>query len=274
MKHKTIYYISFILLVVGFISACSKNDSSENAARLRIKLTGTPADTINELMLDIQGIEVSLLHESSTAGDWTPLEFSGKTYDMKKQTNGKMIQLSDQYFLAKGVIRKVKVIFGTNNSIRTTGGVRKLIVPNELQGGVVIDNVVVNLYANVICSALIDMNNVVSLDKATGNYLLNPFIRVYPESLGHAMRGSVSPKEAYATVMLKKGKESLLSFPEQDGMFMFKGLQEGEWEIHVLANKSSGFRDTIFKDTVFADKIRELKPKPIVLNPKQAPPAP
>ena len=239
-----------------------------------MKITATPADTINELILDIQRIEVAVSDEPDKEGEWTSLDFAGRTQDMKKLTNGKIIQLSDQYFPVKGTIRKVKVVFGTNNSIKTTGGVRKLIIPNELSQGVILNDVVVNLYPNVICSTIIDMNNVVSLEESTGNYLLNSSIRVYSESLGHALHGSVSPKEAHATVMIKKDKESFLSFPEQDGMFVFKGLKEGEWEIHVLANKSSGFRDTIFKDTVFPDKIRELKPKPIVLKPKQAPVSP
>jgi hypothetical protein len=74
------------------------------------------------------------------------------------------------------------------------------------------------------------------------------------------------PLEAAPVVVIVKDEDTLLTLPERsDGMFLFKGMKEGDWKILVYSTTDLGYRDTLFVDTVFTGKTRELKSK-IVLK--------
>lgn len=262
-----------IILFSALIVRCTKEDASHNAARLRFSITGTPADTINELVVDIQQIEVLAHNNEDNSEEWIPLEFSGKRWDMKKLSNGEQVQLSDQFFPANKTIQKVKIIFGDNNKILTTKGEKQLSIPTKIADGVVVD-AVVHLYPYVICSVIIDLHNVVAANNATGNYLLDPFIRIYPETFGGSLTGVVTPPEARARIKITNHKpqpDTLISFPNSDGKFLYRGLEGGEWKVHVLAHPLSGFRDTVFIDSVEIGKVNQLRAGTIYLKPINPP---
>lgn len=258
-------YILIVLVCIICTTACSKNDSSVNAARLRIKLTDAPSLTAKELTLSVQGVEVSVTDSSDVPGEWIPLEFSGGTYNLLTLSNGKTQQIVDQYFPANGTIRKVKLLLGTENTLVTSEGDKNLIIPSEYQDGIIVD-VTANLYANIICSIVIDINAAVSITESNGNYYLNPVVRAFPEEFGGSVRGYISPTNVSAYVEIADDADTLFSIPESDGMFMFTGLKEGEWDISIIVDPSSGYRDTIFTDSVYSREITEITPNPIVLK--------
>ena len=266
--------ILFIILLFSFlIVRCSREDASHDAARLRFSITATPADTINELFVDIQQIEVMTHNDDDNSEEWIPLKFSGKRWDMKKLSNGEQVQLSDQFFPANKTIQKVKIIFGDNNKILTTKGEKQLSIPAKIENGAIVD-VVVHLDPYVICSVIIDLHNVVADNKSTGSYLLDPFIRIYPETFGGSLTGVVTPPEARARIKITNNKpqpDTLVSFPNFDGKFLYRGLEGGEWKVHVLAHPLSGFRDTVFIDSVEIGKVNQLRSGTIYLKPINPP---
>ncbi|HCB88791.1 MAG TPA: hypothetical protein DEP71_05850, partial [Porphyromonadaceae bacterium] len=120
--------------------------------------------------------------------------------------------------------------------------------------------------ANYITSIMIDINAALSFYESNGNYFLKPVLRVFPETFGGSLKGYALPVEAMPIVKIVKDKDTLFTIPEKtDGMFHFKGLKEGDWEIVVFSTSNSGYRDTLFVDTVYTGKTRELKSK-IVLK--------
>ncbi len=267
--------IPHIILLILLITNCTKTDISDNAARLRIKLTNSPmlmisdeSMAVREIKLHIQSIEVAVTDTTSVeVGEWIPLDFSGGQYNMLSLTNGKNTQLVDQYFPAFKTIRRVKIKLGNNNRIITTSvqnsGI-ELIIPQEISEGIVL-NVNENLYANIISSLVIDIRALIT--ETNGNYFLNPTIRVFSEVATGSIKGYVAPIEAQAIVSVVNEIDTFFSFPESDGMFVFPGLREGKWKIGIFPNQLSGFKDTIFTDSVLPLKITELKPNPIRLHP-------
>lgn len=273
MSLKIFQFVTFLFLLVfvlGF-TACSKNDPSLNATRLRINLTNaSPSDRAQELNVDIQRIEISTVDTANNSESWTPLEITSAIHNIIPLLAGKTKQISDQYF-PMGVLRRIKIIFGDNSSFKTypteasAAELKKLILDPIIKDGIVMD-VNANLYANYISSILIDINSALSIYESNGNFFFRPVLRVYPETYGGSLQGYATPLEAGPVVVIINDLDTLLTLPEfTDGRFLFKGLREGEWEINVLANPASGYKDTTFVDSVFTGKTRELKSK-IVLK--------
>ncbi len=261
---KTIQALFFLFLFAISFTGCSKNDPSVNATRLRIKLTDAPVVLISEFNIDIQKIEISTTDNTSGDEKWTTLDFRGGVYNVLPLSNGKSQQIIDQFFPA-GVLRKIKITFGNNSKIKTDAGERNLVLDPGIKDGIVVE-VNENLYANYITGIMIDINAALSFYESNGNYFLKPVLRVFAETSGGALKGYALPGEAMPIVRIVKDKDTLFTVPEKsDGMFLFKGLKEGEWEIAVFPASSLGYRDTLFVDTVYAGKTQELKSK-IVLK--------
>lgn len=252
-----------IFLIIA-VAGCSKIDPSINATRLRISITDAPALTVSELNVDIRKIEVSTVDTvDNNRENWTALDFSGGVYNVLPLSNGKSKQIIDQYF-PSGVLRRLKITFGDLSTLKTPEGVKNLVLSPEVEDGVIVD-ANANLYANYISHILIDINAALSFYESNGNYFFRPVIRAFPETFGGSLKGYALPDEAGPRVIIVKDADTLFTLPERaDGMFMFKGLREGEWKIFVQATPNSGYRDTVFTDTVFTGKTRELKAKIIL----------
>lgn len=275
MLNKTLKYFLFIFVFISFFS-CEKNDPSVNAGRVRLKLSSVSSFVITtdssfvvkELYLDINQIEVTVLDSAGRQSDWIPLEFDSKEFNLLDLSGGKSVQIVDQYFPANQTISNIKLVFGDRSRAVPTTGVdntENLIIPDVLTDGLVIP-VIENLYPNHISSIVIDVQTAFAVLESNGNYYLNPVTRAFPETFGGSIRGTVAPREAFATVLITQETDTLFTVPEPEGLFVFNGLREGDWKIHILANRLSGFKDTVFTDVVVQGKITELKPNPIRLN--------
>ena len=190
-------------------------------------------------------------------------------YNLLKLMNGKTVQLTDQYFPAGGMIDKIRLKLGNNNRMVT---VTDKPIPLEKSPNVIehliIDNVNAALPANVIVSIVIDINAALSVYELNGNYYLDPRARAYPETYGGSLRGYVAPIEASPVVLITREGDSLFSLPEgSDGMFLFSGLEEGAWKVHLFANPESGYRDTIFfSDSIRQGSVTDITPNPYVCS--------
>lgn len=259
------YYIIVTILII--IVSCSKEDVSENAARLRIKLTDATSLVLKELHVDIAEIYVFVTDSTSTEGEWVQLEFSGGEYNLLNLMNGKTVQLVDQYFPAYKEIEKIRLQLGNNNRILTvTDKPIPLQLSPEIIDGLIINNIEVDLATNVISSVIIDINAALSIHEINGNWFLKPAARAFAETYGGSIKGYVSPMEANPFVAIIQDTDTFYTFPEPNGMFYFFGLKEGVWDIHLVANPETNYRDTVFTDTLSVGQKSELTPNPIRLQ--------
>lgn len=274
MLHRFFRYFLFMAVLVFSCLSCNEDDPSINASRLRVKLTDASSLVLKELYVEIKEISVFLV-DTTGQGEWTDLQFSGKSFDVLKLNNGKTVQIVDQYVSAHKVLRQVKLTFGTNNRFVTnTGKSLPLQLPAELSDGMIIDAVEMELRTNTIYSLIIDLNAAVSVRESNGEYFLYPVIRAFPETYGGKIKGYVAPLvEANPFVTLVQDTDTLFTYPVSEtagsdtGMFQFIGLNEGEWEVHIIANPETNYSDTVLISTVEAGKTTELTPKPIRLKP-------
>ena len=246
---------------------CTNNDPSLNATRLRISLTDEPIGNeplrISELNVDIQKIEVSMLDSIDNTESWTTLDYNGGAHNILNLTNGKTKQIVDQYFQS-GILRRIKITFGDNTTVKTPKGNRTLVLDPSMREGF-IATVNANLYANYVSNILVDINAALSIYEQNDNIFFRPVIRVFPETYGGSLKGYVLPPEANPYVVITNEKDTIMSIPEaKDGLFLFRGLAEDKWDIYVFADPTTNYADTIFTDSVFVGKTTELKSKIIL----------
>ena len=259
---KNVLLVLFIIII-----GCDKGDSFNNAARLRIKITDAASLVIKEMYVNISEISVFVTDSSNANGEWIALEFTGGEYNLLKLMNGKSVQLVDQYFSSDVKIEKMRLQFGNDNRIITnTDSLIQLQKIPEIADGLEIELGDIELMPNVITYVMIDINAALSVTESNGNWFLNPAARAFQENLGASITGYVAPIEANPRIAILNEEIVLFTIPEPDGMFKFIGLEEGIWEIHVMAHPESIFKDTVFTDTLAAGEKRELTPKPIRLQ--------
>ena len=253
----------FFIILIG----CDKGDSFDNAARLRVKLTDAASLVIKEMHIDISEISLYATDSLNANGEWIALEYSGGEYNLLKLMNGKSIQLLDQYFPSNVKIEKMRILFGNNNRIITnTDSLVHLQKVSEIADGLEIELSEIELMPNVITYLMIDINAALSVTESNGNWFLNPAARAFEENWGGSISGFVAPIEANPNIAIVKEETVLFTIPEPDGMFKFIGLEEGVWQIHIMAHPESMFMDTIFTDTLAAGEKKELTPRPIRLQ--------
>lgn len=269
MHRKYIYNILIATMILFSFSHCGKEDISKDAARLRIKLTDAAAPSFKEMFIDINKIEVFHVDSVGGNGEWVELSYVGGEYNLLTLMNGKMVQLTDEYFQSGGKIDKIRITLGDNNRIKTiTDKTFTLHKASRVVDYLVIDDVNAVLSPHVIVSIVIDINAALSIYELNGNYYLDPRARAFPETFGGSLKGNVVPAEASPIILITREGDSLLSLPEgEQGMFLFTGLEEGVWKVHLIAHPESPYQDTIFmSDTILRGKVTEIKPNPIRLS--------
>jgi|SRR5690554_5882660 len=256
--------LTFTLVLV--FSGCDTEDPLDSAARIRIKLTDAGSLVIRELHIELTEIAVFTTDSADASGEWVTLEYSGGKYNLLKLMNGKTVQLVDQYFPSYKNIEKIRLRFGNENSILTvTNNDIPLQLSPDIIDGVEIDMSEFELMPHVISYIIIDINAAFSINESNGNWFLNPAARAFPENWGGSITGYVAPLEASPSVAVAQNDKVYFTFPEMDGMFKFIGLEEGEWEIHLMAHPESIYADTVIVDTLEAGEKKVLNPKPIRL---------
>lgn len=279
MAYRLFRYILFFAVLIFSWQACDNEDPSVNASRLRLKLTDAASVAMRDFFVDIREISVFLMDTVTHEGEWITLEFPGKTYDILKLMNGKMVQMVDQYVPAGTELQQIKLMFGNDNRLVViTDSIETipLRLPPGLEDGLVIDAVKMELRQNTISSMVIDLNAALSvLITQDGDYFFYPVARAFPETYGGKLRGYVAPLNASPLVAIVQDEDTLYAIPERDppndlnsdiGMFQFIGLKEGEWEIHLTPRSESNYRDTVFNMTVEDGKVADIPLKPVRLK--------
>lgn len=236
-----------LLTTIGLMSlgtltfiSCSNNDSSgSDTAQMQIRLTDAPAD-YDQINLDIKAIEYQ------TGGD------SWKTFTLSKSgvinlldlRNGVDVLLGDNS-LPVGTISQLRLVLGTNNTIRVNGVTSPLETPSAQQSGLKL-NVHYTLEAGKVYKIWIDFDAAKSIVKrGNGSYSLKPVIRTFTELTNGMIEGNVGPGEAKATVYTLNGTDTIASaIPNTDGYFKMQGLPSGSYNVNFSADKTTGYKDT------------------------------
>lgn len=224
--------ILLIGLTVSLLIACTKSgdDEEEKLANLQIMLTDAPA-AYDEVNIDIREV---MIRPSSAEGDddWISLQVNGGIYNLLDYKNGGHILLAFSD-LPPGQYSQLRIVLGTENSITANGITAALKTPSAQQSGlkVIID---LELKGGTTSTLWLDFDAGRSIAiMGNDNYSLKPVIRTYTSDITGSISGIISPAGAKPHIRVSSRTDTLSTFAEDNGYFLFKGVPDGTYAIEI-----------------------------------------
>ncbi|HRJ29725.1 MAG TPA: DUF4382 domain-containing protein [Cyclobacteriaceae bacterium] len=222
------FKILFLLLITG-IGVISCSEETKNA-RLDIRLTDDPGD-YEEVNIDIQGVQIHA-NSTDTGGGWKSLEINPGIYNLLEFTNG-LDTLLGSIELPAGRVSQVRLLLGSNNTVKIDGQSVSLTTPSAQQSGLKL-NVHTELVEGITYTILLDFDAARSIVKAghSGKYILKPVIRAITEATSGAIKGQIINPAAIPAVYAIIADDTLgTTFANAEGKFLIKGLQPGIYTV-------------------------------------------
>jgi len=224
---KKIMYVTLVGLLVMQLSSCSK-DTKDNkqVAKLTVRMTDAPAN-YDEVLIDVQGVEVT-----GNGGSAVMLNTTAKVYNLLELSNGvnALIATGD---LNAGAVSQIRLILGTNNSVKVAGVVYPLTTPSAMQSGLKLQ-VNQTFVAGVEYSILLDFDASQSIVlKGTNEYQLKPVIRTIDTAISGSIKGSVSPLTGNVLITAISNDVTYTTVTAANGSFLIAGLPLGTYDITI-----------------------------------------
>lgn len=216
------------------VVSCQKDANSDQQPTLSLRLTDGPAlyEAVN---LDIQGAEIHVTKDISSASGWQALTVKKGIYNILKLSNG-VDTLLGTTTLPVGDVKQVRLILGNNNSVRVNGQTYPMTVPSGSESGLKVkfDK---KLLAGVDYTLTLDVDAARSIKEEKNNtFKLRPVVRVITEANNGSIRGEISPVSCKSVVYAINGTDTLTSaIPTALGRFVLPGLDAGTYRIVVDA---------------------------------------
>lgn len=219
--------------VVGFavlvVVSCDDDDDSVDRAQIEVRLTDRPGD-YEEVNIDIQDVQVNPSDDNQS---WISLMDNNDKgiYDLLTLTNGQDTLLGT-VSLTANKLSQIRLILGTNNTVKVNGEVFDLITPSAQQSGLKL-NLQETLEEGVTYTILIDFDAAKSI-VARGNktYSLKPVLRVISEATSGSITGIITPLASKPAVYAILDSDTVdTSFPDETGKFLLKALPIGKYAV-------------------------------------------
>jgi hypothetical protein len=234
MEMKQTVYGFLVLLfafsMVAMVTSCNDNDNAAGTAHLEVRLTDAPG-AYDEVNVDIQDVQVNS-GDSDNSG-WQSLDVKKGVYDLKQLTNG-IDTLLGSAELPVGKISQIRLVLGSNNSVKIAGQAFALTTPSAQQSGLKV-KVNQELKAGITYKIVLDFDAALSVvARGNGAFNLKPVIRSITQALDGAIKGTVHPVNANPPVYAIIGTDTIsTSADTTSGAFLVKGLEAGTYRIVI-----------------------------------------
>jgi len=278
----------FLALIAFVVYACNKDNStpgpSGNQQKLSIYMSDNPG-FFDNVFLDIRKVEVLVdtctqdkddddhddwsgagrcwwgedrRDDRDSCQTWDSLGIRPGVYDILSLRNGADTLLAGG-LVPKGVVKKIRITLGNNNSLvkdsvkyplKSPSGQVKIII--KLRG----DDW--DELASGDFRLWLDFDLDRSIIRAwDGKFILKPVIRVFTLKVTGSVSGKVSPMAAWPVISVYNDKDTGFALPWIDGQFKVRGLKAGTYKVFV--NASNGYVDTTLTNiTVERNRNTEL----------------
>ena len=174
MKKSLIPLFILAASVVGFESC--KKDNTDESARVQIRLTDAPT-ALQEVNVDIQSVRVKFRDDANdSTKNWVDFATVPGVYNLLALQNGVDTLLANGT-LPERQVKEIRLILGTNNTVKENGVVYPLTIPSGAESGLKIKfNKNLNADLNTI---VVDFDAALSVRQtSTGEYRLHPVLRI------------------------------------------------------------------------------------------------
>lgn|SRR5690554_1010324 len=276
-QHNLIALASMLMLIT-IVSCTNENEKlgKDGTATIQLKLTDAPALEYDAVYIDIQGVRVGVADEyfydddpyiDDNADDldelneveWVDLALNNPgLYNLLDYRNGETVLLAGGD-IPSGKISQVRLLLGDESHVVIDGVEHPLKTPSAQTSGLKF-NLHDVLMPDLMYSFVIDFDASRSVVKTgNGNYILKPVIRTYADASGGTIKGFALPADSVAYVQIINDEDTLISLPEDNGLFLFAGLGDDEWDLTIFADTSGVYKDSLIFDIDVEDgKVVDL----------------
>ena len=223
---KKIMYVGLVGLLVVQLTSCDKDSATDKQAKLTVLMTDAPAN-YDAVMVEVKGVEVTADGENAVM-----LNTTAKVYNLLELSNGVNALIATGNLNA-GKVSQIRLILGTNNSVKVAGVVYPLTTPSAMQSGLKLQ-VNQTFEPGVEYSMLLDFDANQSII-LTGNneYQLKPVIRTIDTAISGSIKGSVSPLTENVLISATSNGVTYSTVTAANGSFLLAGLPLGTYEITI-----------------------------------------
>lgn len=194
---------------------------------MQVTLTDSPGD-FEEVNIDIQGVEIHRAEGNQNSG-WVSLDINEGVYNLLTLANG-LDTLLGEADLPSGRLSQIRLVLGSNSTVKIDGNVFPLTTPSAQQSGLkLLVQTQMSPGVNYVVTLDFDAARSIVLN-GSGGYKLKPVIRVLAEATTGAIEGSVIPVEAMPAVFALIGSDTVAtSFADSLGYFRLRGVPAGTY---------------------------------------------
>jgi hypothetical protein len=177
MKKYVFSFLFSVSAMVLIIVSCSKDKSNDNGTTtLQIRLTDGPTN-LAEVNVDIKEINVKFNDDSTGSKGWVSMPTNAGVYNLLGLQNG-VDTLLASLILPKDILKEIRFVLGSNNSIKDTFGVvYPLTIPSGSESGLKIK--VSKKLSATLETLLIDFDAALSVKReGNGDYKLRPVLKI------------------------------------------------------------------------------------------------
>jgi Domain of unknown function (DUF4382) len=163
-----------LTLAIGVVSFISCKKDTVNST-LQVRLTDAPA-ALQEVNVDIKEVHVKFSDDTLSNDGWVKLNTNAKVFNLLGLQNGVDTVLATGTF-PTNVVKEIRFVLGTNNSVKDNGVVYPLTVPSGSESGLKIK--VDKKLGATLETLVIDFDAALSVKmEAPGDYKLRPVLKI------------------------------------------------------------------------------------------------
>ena len=168
MKTKSLLLLIPVIIILSVFS-CQKDSDTTT---LRVMMTDAPA-LWEEVNIDLERVEIKLARDTNS---WVSMQTNAAIYDLLGLQNGVDTLIAQASFQSTEIVKEIRLVLGTDNTIKVDGQVFELTVPSGAESGLKIK---VNKDLNADIETLtIDFDAQLSVNTGPQGYILMPVLRL------------------------------------------------------------------------------------------------
>ncbi len=225
----------FFFFPLCLLISCIGNDDLSGKALINIYLVDAPGD-FDQAWIAIEGVEISLANDSGTGTEsWIPLDYI-PTQDR--------VNVSNLIAGSALILGRTELDTGTISKIKLKWGQDHFVVKNE-------ENIILEMEDPTLEETVIDVSFPLEGSLSYDLYLdfdLDASIKAMPEGESYklqpkitsfssnnmaAISGRISPVAAQPVLYAILGTDTISTFTNSQGNYLFRGLQEGNYNLYI-----------------------------------------
>lgn len=255
----------FLVALIGIVlPACQKeamNRANGQTATFKVRMTDAPGN-FTGLYVQLTRVDAYIEQQG-----WVNLSSDDRLISVLDLTNGAETTLSLTQQAAIGMYAKLRLTFGTDNSLLVYGGAGSSTVglsfSSPASNEIVVD-INEQVSAGTTTEVLLDFNVAESIWQLGNTYLIHPAIsEIEDETTGVSgdVQGSMQ-----ASVTLFNSEHSYHTYITASGEFLLRGIADGTYLLSVqgIAQGKPGLQETTLNNIVIVQgRINNLGPIPL-----------